>query len=92
VTPDLRPYVVLLAALLGGRLNADEFQAVLVALFKNDQLRRPQEVYEVLNSIFLTTEAYDPANASAPYAVQEQELIDAAATALKHLEEVVNPG
>ena len=92
MTPDLQPYVVLLSSLVAGRLAPTEFQAVFVALFKSDQLWRPGEVYEILNEMFLTTEAYGPEIASSPYRVTEHELCEAAATTIRRIHEVVNTG
>jgi self-protective colicin-like immunity protein len=93
VTPDLRPYTTLLVALLSRRLTPTEFQAIFVPLFKKDTVWRPQEIYEVLNDIFLAAEALKPdASPADPFAVTEEQLYQVAQQGLRRLEEVVDPG
>ena len=93
MTPDLRPYTTLLIALLSRRLTPTEFQATYVPLFKGDTVWRPQEIYEILNGIFLAAEALAPgASPIDPYAVTEEQLYQVAQDGLRHLEEVVDPG
>lgn len=92
MTPDLRPYMTLLAAFLSRRLTATEFQAIFVPLFKGDDVWRPQEIYEVLNGIFLSAEALKPcADPTDPYAVTEEQLYRVTHEGLRRLEEVVDP-
>ena len=93
VTPDLRAYAVLLTALLSRRLSPDEFQAVLVPLFKGDQLMRPPEIYDLLNRVFLAAEAYQPVSEIAgDCAVTGEELYAIADEVRSQLEEVVRAG
>jgi len=90
VTTDLRAYVVLLAAMLSRRLSPEEFQAVLVPLFKSDQLIRPPEIYNLLNEVFLAAEAYQPdPELAGDYAVTGEELYAIADAVHSRLEEVV---
>jgi Bacterial self-protective colicin-like immunity len=87
MTPDLRPYVTLLSALLSNRLNPVEFQAILVPLFKGDNVWRPQNIYDTLNEIFLAAEAFTPdASEGNPYTVTEEQLHHVAEEGLRRLE------
>ena len=91
MTPDLRPYVTLLKAMLSNRLTPAEFQAIIIPLFKNDTIWRPPEIYGYLNSIFLAAEAFTlDAQPEYPYAVTEEQLRQIAAEVLKNLEEAVD--
>jgi hypothetical protein len=91
MTPDLRSYDTLLTALLSRRLTPAEFQAVLLPLFKGDQLMRPPEIYDLLNEVFLAAEAYHPVKtASDRYAITEAELREIADRVLRRLREVVD--
>lgn len=42
------------------RLEAEEFESVYLALFKNDPTMWPQEVFDVLNRLFTDVDAYSP--------------------------------
>ena len=93
MTPDLRPYVTLLSALLSNRLNPVEFQAIFVPLFKGDNTWRPQHIYDTLNEIFLAAEAFTPDTSEGnPYTVTEEQLHHVAEEGLKRLGEMINPG
>jgi hypothetical protein len=85
VTPDLQPYVTLLTAFLSRRLTSAEFQDVFIPLYQGDPVSRPQEIYEMLNDVFLAAEAL---TADDPYAVTEEQLYEIAQKNLRRLKAV----
>lgn len=89
MTPDLEPYFALMTALSSRRLTPSEFQAILVRLFKEDQMMRPPEIYDQLNKMFLAAEAYRPRGAALDdYAVNADELYEVADAVQRKLREI----
>ncbi len=55
----MHAYLALIAAFVDERLSANEFEAVFLALFKNDPGGRPEPIYVVLDTLFGDVDAYD---------------------------------
>lgn len=57
---QLEPYLELLASFLTGSVNTPAFEGRYLDLFKQDEVIRPEEVFEVLDSLFSDVDAYSP--------------------------------
>lgn len=88
---ELKPYLALIDALLEGRLSIDDFQSILLPLFKRDPLQRPQEIYDPLNDLFVAAETYDAEFPLPPgFATEAEELLSVARVSKSRLEAVRN--
>lgn len=53
-------YTELLAEFIGGKLNAETFEASYLHKFKNELVQLPQPVFEELDRMFGDIDAYSP--------------------------------
>lgn len=84
---DLVPYVVLLRAFVERRLSGLEFESLFLGLFKNDQMVRPEEIYEVLDALFADVDSFcsDPELRAEVGGLDEDQLRRRVGTALDRL-------
>jgi hypothetical protein len=62
VTTDLQlgPYLDLLTSFLSRSIGVSDFETRYLDLFKQDDVIRPEEVFDVLDSLFSDVDAYSP--------------------------------
>jgi len=51
-------YILLLMQFVSGKITAAQFERSYLEMFKNEQEVFPENVYEVLNNLFLDVDAY----------------------------------
>ena len=60
---QLDPYLELLTSFLSRSTDVSDFEARYLELFKHDDVIRPEEVFNVLDSLFADIDAYSPSPA-----------------------------
>lgn len=83
----LMPYILLIRAFVEERLRAEEFEMIYPFMVAGDATFRPDDVYCVLNDLFIDVDAYcsDPSIRAADE-LDEGQLRQAAESALRELE------
>jgi hypothetical protein len=51
-------YILLLTQFVAGEITADQFEHSYLEMFKSEKEKFPENVYEVLNNLFLDVDAY----------------------------------
>ncbi len=57
---DEAPYIAMIQAFLDGQTSVDEFETTYLRAFKDDPTNWPENLYRILNEIFLDLDAYYP--------------------------------
>lgn len=84
----LTPYIELVEAFLGHRLNADEFSARYYERMRDETAELPRAEYVVLQRLWEDAEGYEPdpeVRADLPFGIDAAELERRAAAALPEL-------
>jgi hypothetical protein len=58
--PRLLPYVVLMTNVASGVISLTEFASSYIALFQEEKETYDEDVFDVLNSVFLDSDEYTP--------------------------------
>lgn len=57
-SPAVLPYVAVLRAFVEGRIVAQDFETIYLAIYKNDPTRWSQAAFDILESLFGDVDAY----------------------------------
>lgn len=72
---DIAPYIRLMDAFLIGELPVAAFERRYLDTFADDDTRRPEPLYEILNEVFLDVDAFYPdAEIRGEFDIDEEEL------------------
>lgn len=59
---DVRPYVLLMRKALGRSCSLQEFAYEFMNLFQEERGELTNEIYEILNGVYLDSDEYEPSN------------------------------
>jgi hypothetical protein len=80
---QLGPYLTLLTSFLSRSIGLSDFEGRYLDLFKHDDVIRPEEVFNVLDSLFSDIDAYSPQPADDE--IDEEQLRRSASEAYRRL-------
>ena len=80
---QLSPYLEVLTSFLSGSIGVSDFETRYLDLFKHDDVIRPEEVFNVLDSLFSDIDAYSPGPADGE--IDEDQLRGSASEAYRLL-------
>ena len=82
----IEKYILLIRQFLAGRITASQFEFSYLEVFKNEEETLPEEVYNILNVLFLDVDAYcEDAGLRDEEDLSQEALIASAKRALKKL-------
>lgn len=54
----LEKYILLISQFVAGEITTPQFEASYLRMFKNETENLPEDIYDVLNNLFLDVDAY----------------------------------